>query len=66
MENLQEQRKVLEQKFSRKQEALCKRYSSSNVNESAYHVSCEELKEVYKELESVVDQLGEHIPVQLW
>ena len=63
MKTLQEKRKELEGRLKRMEDT---HYSKNHwQSESAYQDSVKELRDIYSELEKVVEELGDPVPVWL-
>jgi predicted nucleic acid-binding Zn-ribbon protein len=65
MEELKAQKEALEKKLNRLEDTHVKKFSSYISTETAYRDSAKHIREVYKELSKVCDELGTPIPVRL-
>lgn len=64
-EELLKKREDLTKKLERMEKTHCQKYSMNNPSESAYRDSCKANEEVYKELFTVCQQLGDPIPLRI-
>jgi hypothetical protein len=63
-QELETKKTELEKRLKMKEDTHAKKFGST-VNESAYQDSCAEIRNIYKELSDICDQLGEFIPVRM-
>ena len=63
-QELETKKTELEKRLQMKEDIHAKKFSGT-VNESAYQDSCAEIRNIYKELETVCEQLGIFIPVRI-
>jgi len=63
--DLKEQRDKLEKKLSRLEDSHEKKFSAYIPSETEYRDSSQHIRDVYKQLFQVCDELGTPIPVRL-